>query len=329
MRTTRFLVLLGTAALLLAAGSAFAANSGIVAISSVEGLIGGDTLTAGQNVRFVFGVNNNTGHKMNMSNGFVFASPDGAQWDSISVDSCGPYVAGESKLAQYFLTACAYYEYTPPGTTLPVDPPNGPGHIAFLGAANNGTHGLPIGYTDTVYAAKIWMPSSTAAANHGKHICIDTQFTLPGNTWVWVDPGPLTNYYPVFADSMPGAPAYVTGVPGVGGYCFTLYNAASGVNERDNGLPHSFAVSQNYPNPFNPTTKINFDVPVKSEVKLSIYNVLGQKVTTLINKAMQPGKYQVDWSGRNDGGSQVASGVYFYKFEAGTFVQVKKMVMLK
>ncbi len=95
------------------------------------------------------------------------------------------------------------------------------------------------------------------------------------------------------------------------------------------GLPETFSLSQNYPNPFNPTTQINFEIPVRSRVTLTIYNVLGQKVTTLVDKEMSAGRYIADWNSASDGGTIVASGVYFYKLEAGDFIETKKMVLLK
>jgi len=94
-------------------------------------------------------------------------------------------------------------------------------------------------------------------------------------------------------------------------------------------LPTSYALSQNYPNPFNPSTKIMFDIPTRSHVTLTVYNVLGQKVTTLVDKEMPPGSYVADWNSTSDNGKEVTSGVYFYKLEADDFIQTKKMLLLK
>jgi len=101
------------------------------------------------------------------------------------------------------------------------------------------------------------------------------------------------------------------------------------VIQRDN-LPTEFALEQNYPNPFNPTTTVQFDVPVKSHVKLEIFNVLGQKVTTLVDEEKAPNSYSIEWNGHSDGGNQVASGIYFYRLTAGdNVVTTKKMMLLK
>ncbi len=94
-------------------------------------------------------------------------------------------------------------------------------------------------------------------------------------------------------------------------------------------LNSNFFISQNYPNPFNPTTKISFNVPFDSKLKLEIYNVRGELINTLIDAEYSPGKYEVLWNGRNENGDKVTSGIYFYKFIANGFVQTKRMILLK
>jgi uncharacterized repeat protein (TIGR02543 family) len=94
-------------------------------------------------------------------------------------------------------------------------------------------------------------------------------------------------------------------------------------------VPTSFALAQNYPNPFNPTTTITVDLPVTSPVALEIYNILGEKVATLVNDVRDAGSYQVIWDGRDESHNPVASGVYLYRVRAGDFTAVKKMVLLK
>ena len=90
------------------------------------------------------------------------------------------------------------------------------------------------------------------------------------------------------------------------------------------GLPATYELFQNYPNPFNPTTKIKFAVPKESDVNLSIYNVLGELVTTLINGQMQVGYHEYDFNA-----SKLSSGVYIYRIKAGDFVETKKMIVIK
>ena len=94
--------------------------------------------------------------------------------------------------------------------------------------------------------------------------------------------------------------------------------------EKDNTVPTNFDLSQNYPNPFNPTTKIQFSLPQASNVKLRVYNVLGQQVAELINDFKAAGTYTVDWNAQN-----LSSGMYIYRLEAGANVVTKKMTLLK
>jgi hypothetical protein len=94
-------------------------------------------------------------------------------------------------------------------------------------------------------------------------------------------------------------------------------------------LPAKFELAQNYPNPFNPDTKIEFAVPQKSQVDLVIYNVMGQKVRTLISDELDAGWKQVTWDGKDDSGNTVSSGIYLYKLNAGEFVDSKKMTLVK
>jgi len=94
-------------------------------------------------------------------------------------------------------------------------------------------------------------------------------------------------------------------------------------------VPNSFALDQNYPNPFNPTTTIKYQLAKQANVTLRIYSVTGQLVRTIVDGVQQPGYYSVTWNGLNNAGEQVASGVYFYRIEAGSFVSMKKMLLLK
>ena len=97
----------------------------------------------------------------------------------------------------------------------------------------------------------------------------------------------------------------------------------TGINDRNVG-PNQFSLSQNYPNPFNPTTTINFNLAKSSNVNLSVYNILGQRVAQLVNGFMDAGKHSIKFNASN-----FASGVYIYRIEAGNFKANKKMVLLK
>lgn len=95
------------------------------------------------------------------------------------------------------------------------------------------------------------------------------------------------------------------------------------------GIPDDFELHSNYPNPFNPTTRIRYGVPKPAFVKIGVYNVLGQLVSELVSDEKSAGYYDVDWNGRDSGGGLAPSGVYFYRIEAGRFVETRSMVLQK
>jgi hypothetical protein len=92
---------------------------------------------------------------------------------------------------------------------------------------------------------------------------------------------------------------------------------------------HRFELGQNIPNPFNPITRISYELPSRVPVTLTVYDVDGRLVKTLVSETKGPGAFTTAWEGKNDNGEPVASGVYFYRLNAGGFVQTKKMVFLK
>jgi|GEM_PF-560026 len=98
----------------------------------------------------------------------------------------------------------------------------------------------------------------------------------------------------------------------------------TGIKNQTSKVPAEYSLSNNYPNPFNPSTNINFSLEKPSKVMLAVYNVLGQKVATLVNSFMQSGNYTYQFNASN-----LASGIYIYRIEAGNFVSAKKMVLLK
>lgn len=107
---------------------------------------------------------------------------------------------------------------------------------------------------------------------------------------------------------------------------FSLNATAAG---GDNGLPRDYTLSQNYPNPFNPETHFDYYLPNAGMVEVSIYNVLGTKIKTLVSQYQAAGSYSVTWYGDSDTGEKIASGVYFYKLTSGEFSETRKMMLLK
>ncbi|MCK4754050.1 MAG: T9SS type A sorting domain-containing protein, partial [Calditrichia bacterium] len=98
---------------------------------------------------------------------------------------------------------------------------------------------------------------------------------------------------------------------------------------KDDKLPSTYQLKQNFPNPFNPRTEIGYDLPERSDVTLEVYNMLGQKIKTLVNEPQSEGYYQIIWDGRTDTGNLVGSGVYFYRIQANNFSKVRKMILVR
>ena len=89
-------------------------------------------------------------------------------------------------------------------------------------------------------------------------------------------------------------------------------------------LPDKFELNQNFPNPFNPSTVISFSIPSEVKVILKVYNILGEEVQTLVNEVLKPGVHNIDFNA-----SHLASGVYFYRIDAGNYTSLKKMILMK
>ncbi|MEW5922451.1 MAG: lectin like domain-containing protein [Candidatus Zixiibacteriota bacterium] len=100
-------------------------------------------------------------------------------------------------------------------------------------------------------------------------------------------------------------------------------------DNNDDRLPDRFRLGQNYPNPFNMATKIGFSLARAADVKLEIYNILGRKLATLLDQSLPAGNHTVQWDGLDMSGKPVASGIYFYRIQAGDFIDTRKMIMLK
>jgi subtilisin-like proprotein convertase family protein len=108
------------------------------------------------------------------------------------------------------------------------------------------------------------------------------------------------------------------------GWGLRINNSVTGIEPVAGNVPGKFGLYQNYPNPFNPMTNIKFDLPKDVNVKIAVYDIIGREVRTLVNQFSKAGSYEIPFDGSN-----LASGTYFYRIEAGDFVDVKKMVIVK
>ena len=101
------------------------------------------------------------------------------------------------------------------------------------------------------------------------------------------------------------------------------------IRDRDNTIPNEYTLHQNYPNPFNPSTTLRYALPKQSEIKITIYDMIGRKVRTLVNSSQNAGYRSVIWDATDDNGKPVSAGIYLYQIQADEYINTKKMVLLK
>ncbi len=279
-----------------------------ITLERTEGLVDGTTdriiADGSTTITFVLRFTNDADLIEGMANGFKVYSDDGATWTETFADTVSWGWTGYN------------LNLVPPdwgfldtyGITLSDVDGMLVDTVGYGGAIMSNCSGVPANFDEESYLITI---GPIATTDHGRTICLDTCFYRPTGYWMWVGPGGSIE------------PAWD------GPHCFIVTDPSQGISSRGDMLPTSFDLSQNYPNPFNPTTQVNFDVPTHSQVNISVFNVLGQKTVTLVDEEMNAGSYVVDWDGTSDGGNKVSSGIYFYRMEAGSFVETKKMMLLK
>jgi len=113
------------------------------------------------------------------------------------------------------------------------------------------------------------------------------------------------------------------------GFGMTSWTVGSAADLDVSAAPYEFNLSKNYPNPFNPTTTINYEIAVGSDVSIVIYDMVGREVKTLVSSFNNPGSYSAVWNAKNNEGLEVSAGMYVYKMIAGDFVKVNKMLLVK
>jgi len=116
---------------------------------------------------------------------------------------------------------------------------------------------------------------------------------------------------------------------GVGIRARATLTLAQSIDDKAITTPNDFVLSQNYPNPFNSATTIDYSIPRQSRVTIDIYNLLGQKVKSLINEIIPAGNYTAIWDGTDSNNRSVSSGVYYYRISAGDMTDTKKLVLMK
>ena len=118
---------------------------------------------------------------------------------------------------------------------------------------------------------------------------------------------------------------FIGAAPDMGAFEFDPTTAI----DADVAIPQEFTLRQNYPNPFNPSTTITYQLAAVSEVKLSIYNLIGQEVATLVDTRQLAGRYSIKWHGKDKSGKNVTSGLYVYRLETAEFVLARKLLLVR
>jgi hypothetical protein len=240
-----------------------------------------------------------------ISNGFRIYTEDAVTWDT-TILARNPAYNWDDLDGSPYIFDFGYAEIHRNSDGMASDT------VAFAGL--DGTSdlygsGIWPGFYDMAYTITLGPFSGYEEAT----LTIDSSWYRPAGKWEW---GLLDN---TMLECNWGGPYIFQYVP----------DLCAVENVGGEALPGQFRLAQNYPNPFNPSTEILFDLPTASHVRLNIFNILGQRVCTLVDETVTAGYHKVTWDGTNDAGSGVPSGIYFYKIDAGDFVQSKKMMMLK
>ncbi|MGQ9644522.1 MAG: T9SS type A sorting domain-containing protein [Ignavibacterium sp.] len=125
-------------------------------------------------------------------------------------------------------------------------------------------------------------------------------------------------------ESVIGKCSNASNVEAMGFWSIYQSDILTSVEENDNPIPTVFKLEQNYPNPFNPSTIIKFAVPERSNVIIKIYNITGEEIKTLVNEEKERGWYEIKFNSNG-----LASGIYLYRMQAGSYVNIKKMILLR
>lgn len=207
------------------------------------------------------------------------------------------------------------YSLASNGTTLYAGGNNNSGVIM---STNNGANWVSIGMTNYSIQSMVVYQNNliVSAMNNGYYLTNNN-----GATWHQKNQGITAPYY---NQNVYVIDNYVySGIANIGVWRRNLSEIIS-VQNISSEIPASFTLSQNYPNPFNPETNIRFSLPTTENVVLKVYNMQGKEVAALVNSRFQPGMYETKFNGSN-----LSSGVYFYKLSAGNFTQTRKMILLK
>ncbi len=205
----------------------------------------------------------------------------------------------------------------------------------------------PAGQTPPVMVANPDRGGNTVGAVFDYSELLGIDFKLPPDSlttfklWVFNDPG-IFNFFifaNVFADLGDPPPSPVAKPTGerpikiyvnVNNESVEIITGTTDVEDpAPQEIPKEFALQQNYPNPFNPETTIRFELPQAENVTINIYNLQGQLVRRLVSENREAGFHEIVWDARNNEGKSLSSGVYLYRIQAGAFMEMRKLMLLR
>ncbi len=187
-------------------------------------------------------------------------------------------------------------------------------NLTELGLENNQlTGGIPPGIENLTNLIKLWLSSNQLTGEIPENICdLDINWS---NSY----------YFRISYNKL--CPPYPTCIEDYVGYQDTTN--CDQISIMDETFPFTYKLHSAYPNPFNPVTTLRYDLPEDALVNITIYDMMGRQVKTLINDQQTAGYRSLQWNAANDAGSPVSAGLYLYTIEAGEFRQAKKMILLK
>lgn len=274
--------------------------------------------------------------------GFAVSSNNGDNWSSVSVSNPEPsyyntifssgnniYLSSNLKLFASTDNGTIWTGYaTPDSFNVSMGAASGSNVVALMGrfaqpdrmykSSNNGATWAQATMPSTNVFSLIEKDNIIfAATSNGVFLSKDY-----GVTWINRNQGYVSSNSPAYALYFFNNNVYM------GTYANSVYKRnfsdIIGIRNISSQTPNKFLLSQNYPNPFNPSTKINFSLPLKSFVRLKVYNSLGKEVANLVNEILSQGTYEYSFNGQS-----LTSGIYFYKLETENFSETKKMMLIK
>jgi hypothetical protein len=184
-------------------------------------------------------------------------------------------------------------------------------------STNNGANWTSIGLTTVAINGLVIVGQNIFAATTGGIFLSSND----GGTWIEIDQGLINKNVNTLA--IGGAYLY-TGTMGSGVWRRPLSEVITEVENGIKQFPSRFVLEQNYPNPFNPSTSISFSLPSKSFVSLKVFDIMGREIATIVSEEMSSGSYTRQWNAAN-----MSSGIYFYRLQSGSFIETKKLILLR